>query len=163
MRAYKQKVWVMVLKAMAFFIALTKYKKKNIWLKVLHSLCRPYHKMLHCRQLLCKIIITKMFFLLDKITSYTRHYPSSFPIIAQWQGFPSCVIIGAWGNSAEQSASPENASITNSSSHPDSSAWRQQKRCPTIRTHLNSSWIGPGRLRMYTVGNYSRGLNTWRQ
>lgn len=149
----------MLLKA----IALKKLKEKHLTLKVLQNLYPLYLRMLHCRQLLCKIIITKMFFLLDKITSHTRHYPSSFPIIAQWQGFPSCVIIGAWGNSAEQSATLENASITDSSSHPDSSAWRQQELCPTIRTHLNSSWIGPGRLRVYTVGNYSRGLNMWQQ
>lgn len=92
-------------------------------------------------------------FLLDKITSYSRRYPSSFPIMARWQGFPSCVIISAWGNSAEQSTTLGNASITDSLSHPDSSARRQQELCPTVRMYLNLSCIGPSKLVPYTVGN----------
>lgn len=107
-------------------------------------------RMLHCRKYQR---INALNLLLDKITSYRRHYPSSFPIMARWQGFPSCVIISAWGNSAEQSSTLGNASITVSLSHPDSSAWRQQEPRPNIRMYLNPICVGLSQLVPHTVGN----------
>ena len=50
-------------------------------------------------------------FLDAKMCSHRGCNPSSFPIMAGWQGLPSCVITGTWGSSAERTATLGNASI----------------------------------------------------